>query len=138
MRKRTIVLLALAGIFVGAVVAERVFLARLEDSVIHDDERLDAFLRSLHYPISIEPSFGFCRPGGVSWGYEYQLCVYSDYNPPGCPIDSLTLQYLGPMSKFSILSKEYHDSELVFRVPILNMETDGTVCSRYSGEKLNG
>lgn len=126
--------IAIGGIIFGAFAAEKVFLARLEYSVIHDDARLNAFLKSLNYPIWVEPSLGFCRIGGSSWGYEYQLCVYSS-TAATCPMDSYLLQYLGPQSMFSILSRVYHDEELVFRIPIFNIDRLGNICRDKRGVK---
>lgn len=82
------VLVAIGEILFGAFAAERVFLSRLQYSVIHDDSRLDGFLKSLHYPIWVEPGFGFCRFGGSSWGYTYQFCLSSVVIPRGCPSET--------------------------------------------------
>lgn len=128
--KRSIkVFVAIGGVFFATLAAEKVFLSRLEYSVIHDDARLDAFLKSLHYPISIEPGEGFCRAGGSSWVYTYQLCLSSRGNPIGCAPGSLTLEYLGPQGKISIISNDYHDTETPFRFAILNIDRDGSISS---------
>ncbi|MEO8245279.1 MAG: hypothetical protein ABI832_23655 [bacterium] len=113
----------------AAIADERVFLARLQDEVIHDNARLTAFLATLHKPIYVEPGFGFCRFGGERWGYVYQLCVSSRGNPPGCPFGSFTVEYLGPQSRLSILNKDYHDGETMFRYAIIHIDKDGKVCS---------
>jgi hypothetical protein len=128
MKRSTKVVLAIGGIFIGVLAAEQVFLSRLQYSVIHDDVRLDAFLKSLHYPIWVEPGFGFCRFGGSKWSYTYQLCVYSQTSL-GCPLDSYYVQYLGPQSKFHLLTKDYHDSELMFRRLIVTIDARGNICS---------
>jgi hypothetical protein len=122
-------LIALLATVGGFLVAERMFLASLRDSVIHDDQKIAEFLKTLSYPIKIRPSFGFCKEGGQSWGYTYQICVYSGSTPPSCPSDSYLLQYLGPQGMLSLFSKGYHDSELQFRVPIVTIDKDGDICA---------
>lgn len=134
MKTRIVALLALAGIAGGAITAEQIFLSRLEHSVIHDDARIQAFLKSLHYPIWVQPGFGFCRPGGSSWGYEYQLCIFQIGTPPECPRPAYTLQYLGPQSTFALISRDYHDDELMFRVRIFDIDKFGLVCRDKRGE----
>ncbi len=128
MKSLTKALVAIGGIFLGAIISEQVFLSRLENSVIHDDARLEAFLKSLHHPIYVEPSFGFCRFGGSKWGYTYQLCVYSGASSKDCPLDSYIIQYLAPQGWFSVISKGYHDLELVFRQPIFAVDKNGAMC----------
>lgn len=130
MKTKSRILFALVGLFVGAIVAEQLFLAHLQYSVIHDNARLRAFLKSHHYPILVEPGFGFCRVRGTSWGYTYQLCLSSRGNPPGCTFGSLTLEYLGPQGRLSVIPKDYHDRETPFRIAILNIDRDGNICSR--------
>ncbi len=129
MKRATKVFIAIGGIFLGTYVAEQVFLSRLEYSVIHDDARLDGFLKSLPYPIWVEPGYGFCRFGGTRLGYTYQFCLAYRGNPLGCPSGTVTLEYLGPQGKFSLVSDAYHDSETVFRREILSFDRDGNICS---------
>lgn len=121
-------LVGAVGLTAVAISAERVFLARLQDEVIHDDERLSAFLATLHKPIYVEPGFGFCRFGGERWGYVYQLCVYFGATSKECPMPSYIVQYLGPRAWFSVWSDGYYNTELVFRHPIYAIDADGKVC----------
>lgn len=128
MKLWTKVLVGAVVLIVAAISAERVFLARLQNEVIHDDELLSAFLATLHKPIYVEPGFGFCRFGGERWGYVYQLCVFQSGTPPSCPPPSYTIQYLGPQSRLAMVSKAYHDGELVFRRSIFEIDRLGNVC----------
>ena len=129
MRKIGIALLVLGVILVGAIATERVFLSRLEYSVIHDDARLAEFLKSLHYPMTIQSGRGFCRIGGTRLGYTYKFCLAYRGNPLGCPSGTVTLEYLGPQGRLSMFSDSYHDSETVFRREILSFDRDGNICS---------
>ena len=127
MKTSSKILIALGGLFLGAVAGERIFLSNLQDEIIHDDAKIKSFLGRLSYPIQMKPSFGFCRIGRSRWGYTYQLCVYSATSA-SCPLDSYRVQYLGPQSHISLISKEYYEMELQFRVPILTIDKDGVIC----------
>ena len=122
-------LIALLATVGGFLVAERMFLASLRDSVIHDDQKIAEFLKTLSYPIKIRPSFGFCKEGGQSWGYTYQFCLHSGTIPPSCLAETYEVQYLGPQGKLSLLFKSYHDNEPQFRESFANIDEHGKICA---------
>lgn len=134
MRKRIILISFFATVVTGSILAESAFLERLREKVVLDKDRVEKLLNVLEIPKDLRPNFDVCRFWGSEAGYDYQYCLYSGANPPGCPMGSLTLQYLGPTGFFDIVSKRYHDSELMYRVSILNIDTDGKICYDFRGK----
>jgi hypothetical protein len=135
MKKRVAFIFSFAILVAGAVAAENAFLNKLRDRVLLDEDRLKKLLNGLEVPRDLRPNFDVCHFWGEEAGYDYSYCLYSGANPPGCPMGSLTLQYLGPAGYFDIVSKEYHESELMYRVSIVNIDTDGKICYDFREKK---